>query len=110
MPDSINHHAALLRQTISMHGSVEIQEAGCDSPSTLAAAEILTTPLQDHTARHALRQARARTLVIAAVNWDDPAAVGRCAIEEASLVIVAWARTFVAIENRGGHVSYRPGV
>lgn len=107
MPDSIAHHAQMLRQCVAMGGSIEIQQAGCDSPDAVPAAQILTMPIQDHAARQAIRQARARALVAAAVTEGSPATAGRHVTEEVTLIIGAWARVLDGIERGGGAVTYR---
>ena len=90
-----------------MGGYVEIHEPGCDSPTPTFAGQLLITPLPDHNGRQALRQARQRALIVAAAADDNPATAGRCAIEEVTLIIAAWARVFDSIERGGGSISYR---
>lgn len=107
MPDSINHHADMLRQCVAMGGSVEIQEAGCDSPETVFAGQLLITPLPNHADRKAILQARQRTLIAAATEDGNLATAGRHAVEETTLIIAAWARMFDSLERGGGNVSYR---
>lgn len=107
MPDSTSHHADSLRQCIAIGGSVEVQQAGCDSPETLFAGQLLMTGAPDPVARHAIRRARQRALIAAAAADGDMAAAGRLAAEEATLIIDAWASAFAALERAGGHVAYR---
>lgn len=97
----------MLRQCIAMAGTVEIHQAGCDTPDSVFAGQLLVSTIPDHTARNAIRQAQQRALMAAAVENPDLAAAGRHAAEQASLIIAAWGRVFEDIERHGGSVSYR---
>ncbi len=107
MLDSIDHHADMLRQAIALGGAIEIQEVGTDSSVCVPAGDLLTTPLNDRTAYHAIRRARSRTLLAAAAINADVASVGQKAVDEASIILAAWARSLADIEARGGQISYR---
>ncbi|NYT25350.1 hypothetical protein H0A73_17255 [Alcaligenaceae bacterium] len=107
MPDSINHHADMLRQCVVMGGYVEIQQPGCESPETVFSGQLLIMQPPDHSARNAIRQARQRALTAAAVEDGNMATAGRYAAEEVTLIIAAWARTLDNIERGGGCVTYR---
>lgn len=107
MQDAIAHHTRMLRQCAALAGTVEIMQAGCDSPTSMFIGQLLISTVPDHAARNAIRQAQQRALIAAAIEDSDHAAAGRHAAEQAALIITAWAKVFVEIERGGGSVSYR---
>ncbi len=107
MQERIDYHATQLRLCAAAGGVLEIQEAGCGEPATFLAAEMLAAPPQDHTARHALRQARRRALTMAAADGADVDRIGHLVVDEVNLITAAHARSLAQIEERGGDVTYR---
>jgi len=105
--EQLEHHAQQLRLCVSMGGSVEIHEPGCDEPKAIVAAALLAMSPQDISGRHAIRLARQRTLAAAADAAASPSRLARLIQDEVALLAAAHAKSLSDIERAGGSVTYR---